>query len=225
LIPRSDFKVEDDWYVMGLEGTGSKQVVVEDAFIPEHRIVPFDQLTLGTSPGALLYPDNPYYKAPMTIVLNTMLQGPTIGMARGLLDIFEERVTTRMDGHTGQLAFHRPGVQLRFAESAAEVDVAIMLLRQITQDLAAQGRTGASMELAERARLRRNVAYSIKQCMQAADRLLEYGDASGMYSHQELQRWGRSIHMACLQFVLTWDEPALAYSRVRWGLEPESFTT
>ena len=211
--------------MMGLEGTGSKQIVVEDTFIPAHRIVPFDQLLFGTTPGVALYPDNPYYKARMTLVLNTMLQGPTIGMAMGLLEFFEERVKRRVDGHTGQPASERPGVQLRFAESAAEVEVAVMLMRQLVQDLAAPGRSGAPMTAEERTRLRRNVAYSIKMCVQAADRLLESGDASGMYRAQPIQRWARCIHMACLQFVLTWDEPALAYSRVRWGLESEGFTS
>jgi len=225
LIPKSDFHVVDDWYVMGLEGTGSKQVVVENVFVPEHRVVPFDQLMLGTNPGASIYPDYPFYKAPMMLVLNTMLLGPTVGMTRGLLEIFESRVKTRVDGHTRKPAFERPGVQMRFAESAAEVDVAITFLQQVIAELRSQGSSGAPMGIEQRSLLRRNVAYSARMCMQAADRLLEYGDASGMYRGQDLQRWGRSIHMAGLQWVLTWDEPALAFSRVRWGLEPEALTT
>jgi hypothetical protein len=68
------------------------------------------------------------------------------------------------------------------------------------------------------------VAYTAKLCLQAADRLLESGDASGMYDQHLLQRWARDIHMAGLQFVLTWDEPAMTYSRVHWGLDPEVFT-
>ena len=29
LIPREDFQIVDDWYTVGLKGTGSKTIVVE----------------------------------------------------------------------------------------------------------------------------------------------------------------------------------------------------
>jgi 3-hydroxy-9,10-secoandrosta-1,3,5(10)-triene-9,17-dione monooxygenase len=224
LVPKRNFQIVDDWYVMGLRGTGSKSVVLDDVFIPQHRIIPLDILMPGRHYGSELYPENPYYRAPFVLVLNTMLQGPTIGMARGLVDLFDERVRTRVDGHSAQPAFQRPGTQLRFAEATAEVDAAVLILRRICADLADLGRAVEPASVADRARLRRDVAYTAKLCLQAADRLLESGDASGMYDQHLLQRWARDIHMAGLQFVLTWDEPAMTYSRVRWGMDPEVFT-
>jgi hypothetical protein len=76
----------------------------------------------------------------------------------------------------------------------------------------------------DRARIRRDVVYAVKLCIQAADRLLESGDSSGMADSQLIQRWGRDIHMGGLQFMATWDEPAMAYSQLRWGLEPQAHT-
>jgi alkylation response protein AidB-like acyl-CoA dehydrogenase len=225
LVPRSDFRVEDDWHVTGLRGTGSKSVVIEDGFVPKHRIVELERLATGTSYGRDLYPDNPWYAVPMPVVLNTMLLSPTIGMARGLLEIFEDRAQARVDLHTFQPATHRPGTQLRFAEADAEVDAAGMFLRRILDDLESWGTRGEPMPPQIFARVRRDLAYAAKLSIRASDRLLESGDASGMYSHQLLQRWGRDIHMAGLQYVQTWDEPALAYSQRRWGLEPQAFTS
>jgi alkylation response protein AidB-like acyl-CoA dehydrogenase len=225
LVPKSDFRIEDDWFVTGLRGTGSKGVVLDDVFIPAYRTVVLESLRDGTSAGAKIYPDNPFYRVPMNITLNSLLVASTIGMARGLIEIFDERVRTRVDGHTFQPAFQRPGTQLRFAEATAEVDAAILLLRSNLEDLVEWGSGDEPIPLSERARIRRNVAYATKLCVNAADRLLESGDASGMYDSQALQRWGRDIHMAGLQYVLTWDEPALAYSRIRWGLEPEAIST
>ena len=40
LVPRNDFEIVDDWCTMGLSATGSKQVLVADAFVPFHRVVP-----------------------------------------------------------------------------------------------------------------------------------------------------------------------------------------
>ncbi len=37
LLPRSDYRIDDTWHVAGLKATGSKDIVVEDAFVPEHR--------------------------------------------------------------------------------------------------------------------------------------------------------------------------------------------
>jgi 3-hydroxy-9,10-secoandrosta-1,3,5(10)-triene-9,17-dione monooxygenase len=225
LVPRSDFEIEDDWHVLGLRGTGSKSVVLNGAVIPEYRTVSIEALLRGRSPAAELYPDNPFYRAPFNVVLNTLLLSPTSGMARGLLELFEERVQTRIDGHTGQPASNRPGTQLRFAEAAAEVDAAILVLRGIFGELREWGVAEAEMPLAERARIRRNVCYSARLCLQAADRLLESGDASGMFASQPLQRWARDIHMAGLQASLTWDEPAMSFAQARWGLPPQSRMT
>jgi 3-hydroxy-9,10-secoandrosta-1,3,5(10)-triene-9,17-dione monooxygenase len=225
LVPKSDFTIDDDWYVMGLRGTGSKAVILNDVFIPKPHIVPLEMLMRGRPFGADIYPDNPYYRIPFHIPLNTMLLASIIGTARGLIDIFDERVLKRMDGHTQQPAFQRPGTQLRFAEATAEVDAAMLVARDVQKSLQELGGAEEEVPLMERARLRRNIGYAARLCLQAADRLLESGDASGNYDSSPFQRWGRDIHMAGLQFVCTWDEPALAYSRVRWGLAPEAFTT
>jgi 3-hydroxy-9,10-secoandrosta-1,3,5(10)-triene-9,17-dione monooxygenase len=37
LVPKREVHIEDDWHVSGLRGTGSKSVVVTDAFVPVHR--------------------------------------------------------------------------------------------------------------------------------------------------------------------------------------------
>ena len=37
LVPRSDYAIDDNWHVIGLCGTGSKDIVVEEAFVPEYR--------------------------------------------------------------------------------------------------------------------------------------------------------------------------------------------
>jgi alkylation response protein AidB-like acyl-CoA dehydrogenase len=225
LIPKSDFKIVDDWFVSGLRGTGSKSVVVEDAWIPPHRFIPLDNMRNGSTPGAELYPDNPYYRVPFHLVVNQMLLGATIGMARGVLDLFEERVTKRMDIHTFKPASEGAGTQLRFAESAAEVDAAMMFIRRNCQTLAEWGRANHVPSDAERSLVRRDVAYATRLSVLATQRLLSSGDASGMFDNQQVGRLGRDVYMAGLQANLTWDEPAQTFSRLRWGLPPSSILT
>jgi alkylation response protein AidB-like acyl-CoA dehydrogenase len=224
LVPRADFRIDDDWFVMGLRGTGSKGIIVEDIFVPPHRIVSFEQLGKGESPGAALYAGNPFYKLPTSIALTPLLLGPIVGMAEGLVELFDERVVKRLDPHTMIRACERPGTQLRFAEATAAVDAAGLIFRDTNARLVQLGSSADGVSMADRARVRRDVTYAVKLCVQAANLLLEAGDASAMHDSQMIQRWGRDIHMGGLQFMATWDEPALAYSQVHWGLEPQAHT-
>jgi 3-hydroxy-9,10-secoandrosta-1,3,5(10)-triene-9,17-dione monooxygenase len=218
LIPRTDFEVLDDWRVAGLRGTGSKSVVIRDAFIPPYRFLPFEVTREGKAPGALSN-DNPFQRAPLVMVLNQLLLAATIGMAIGVCELFESRVGKRFDLHTGKPSSHGAGAQLRFAESTAEVDVAEMLLAHNCATLEKWGRAEHVTEVMERVTMRRNTTYAAKLALQSALRLTTQGDASGMFDSNPLGRMGRDIQMAALQASLTWDEPAQAYSRVRWGVE------
>lgn len=225
LIPKSEFEVLDDWNVSGLRGTGSKSVVVKDAWIPPHRCVSLADLRAGTTPGAKIYEDNPYYQVPFNLVVNQLLLAATIGMGRGVLDLFEERVTKRFDLHTFRPASEGAGAQLRFAESAAEIDAAMMFIRNNCKTLGDWGRAGHVPNEAERARMRRDVAYATRMVVQSSHRLASSGDASAMFDSQQVGRLCRDVTMAGLQANLTWDEPAQSFSRSRWGISPLSNLT
>src|SRR5438105_1593493 len=51
LLPEDDYEIVDNWFVCGLAGTGSKDVVVKGAFVPEHRVLRFADTRAGTSAG------------------------------------------------------------------------------------------------------------------------------------------------------------------------------
>ena len=86
LVPRHDYTVEDDWFTMGLAGTGSKTIVVRDAFVPAHRVASFSDLLTGRGPGTKAN-HNPVYRQPMLAVVPLCLVAPVLGMARGALNV------------------------------------------------------------------------------------------------------------------------------------------
>ena len=51
LIPATDYAIEDTWQVIGLAGTGSKTLVLNDVFVPARRILTFQQTTSGRLPA------------------------------------------------------------------------------------------------------------------------------------------------------------------------------
>jgi len=64
LVPLTQVEIVDDWQVLGLLGTGSKSLVLDDVFVPEHRHVMVSDLFAGTPPGAAVHPDYPVLRAP-----------------------------------------------------------------------------------------------------------------------------------------------------------------
>jgi len=223
LVPREDFEIVDDWFVSGLAGTGSKSVVIKDAFVPAHRIVTNEQLALGTHPGAELT-DSPWchVRNPLMLVLNHFILAPVIGMARGVLDRFDERARQRLDPQIFKPAIERAGPQLRFAEASAELDAAEMFLRRNLAVVRESGRARTELPLSERAEIRRNIVYASKLVLQATNRLVDGMDSSALYDVNSLHRQARDVRAGSLQFVLHWEETAMAYSRVHWGLDPQT---
>ena len=47
--------MDDTWYVAGMIGTGSNDIVVDGAFIPEERTVSIVEMVEGRAPGSRLH--------------------------------------------------------------------------------------------------------------------------------------------------------------------------
>jgi 3-hydroxy-9,10-secoandrosta-1,3,5(10)-triene-9,17-dione monooxygenase len=52
LIRAADRRIVDNWQVMGMPGTGSADFVVEDVFVPQHRILDDTLVFQGRTPGS-----------------------------------------------------------------------------------------------------------------------------------------------------------------------------
>src|SRR4029078_12566416 len=87
LLPRQDVRLDDNWFTMGLAGTGSKNTVVDNVFVPAYRTLPIAALLAGTTPGAAVH-DNPLYRQSMLSAVPFALVAPILGMAEGALADF-----------------------------------------------------------------------------------------------------------------------------------------
>ena len=85
MLPKSDFVIMDTWFVSGLRGTGSNDIDVQEAFVPEHRTVPMVDLLEGRSSGREVH-DQVSYKLPLFSFWPFGLAATVVGMAQGTLD-------------------------------------------------------------------------------------------------------------------------------------------
>jgi 3-hydroxy-9,10-secoandrosta-1,3,5(10)-triene-9,17-dione monooxygenase len=100
LVPRSDYTIDDNWYVTGLCGTGSKDIVVEGAFVPEYRTHSYLDAFHLRNPGAAVN-DGPLYRLPFGAVFPNSIAAPAIGVALGALDAFREQSRVRVNLRDG----------------------------------------------------------------------------------------------------------------------------
>src|SRR3546814_8440223 len=116
LFPRSDFRIDDDWFVSGMSGTGSKSAIVDNAFVPTYRTLPLGTLMPPEPPGGAVNPGY-IYKYTFRPFSGATLLDPLIAGAEAVVapyrDVLKERTAgpSRDDVHT----------QWRIAESDAAV--------------------------------------------------------------------------------------------------------
>src|SRR5262249_9536596 len=75
----TDCVIDDNWHTMGLAGTGSKNIVARDVFVPAHRTLAFVELADATAPGMRANP-NPLYRQSFLAVLPIAIVSPVLGM-------------------------------------------------------------------------------------------------------------------------------------------------
>jgi alkylation response protein AidB-like acyl-CoA dehydrogenase len=217
LVPRSDVTITDDWQVMGLAGTGSKTILVENAFVPAYRTLPGRLAAAGGAQRGQA--DAPaLYRLPHPPCVPFLLVTPSLGIAESLLALVTEEMSTRAS--RGVPIAEYQSLQLHIAESAAEIDSARLLLMRDTGEAMAAMEAGFEITLTERSRNRRDHAYVVRLCRQAVDRLFTAVGGQGVFLDNVAQRKFRDIHAMSGHLALNWDIAGTTYGRVALGLEP-----
>ncbi len=222
LIPRSDYRIDDNWFVTGLSGSGSKDIVVEDAFVPSHRTHSMVGAFKLQNPGAEAFPGDTY-KYPFGQVFANALAGPPIGIATGMIEEFCEQTKVRNNalgiiagGGTYQ---QDPSMQLRIAEADSMVRGARLRVLENFNQMAAAISRGAVMPIELRARARWDAAFSAVTGMRAADMIMEAAGGRALQSANFLQRAFRDAHAMRAHGANTPEPPGKNYGGVRMGLE------
>jgi alkylation response protein AidB-like acyl-CoA dehydrogenase len=223
LLPIEDCEIVDNWFVCGLAGTGSKDIVVRDAFVPAHRILLFADARSGTAPGAEHH-RNPLYRMPLLIHGASMLASTAVGAARGALDAYLEMTRTRRTRGAlagGQLPMAEfATIQLRYAEAAAAVESAELILLTDMRDMTQKLYAGEEITVADRIRCRRNQAWVTKLAVQAVEALNASTGGYGLHLSNPVQRAWRDANAVARHVSLNWDAVGTMYGQHAFGLEP-----
>jgi alkylation response protein AidB-like acyl-CoA dehydrogenase len=201
MVPRADMILDDTWHTLGMRGTGSKDLVVNNAFIPEHRAMPTQPTFLGLSPHAKA----PTYRLSVYSGLPAMLSGSVLGMAEAGLRAFVQATSTRTTPY-GVVKAKNAIMQKRVAESTAEVAAARRLLEDMCDRFdALMAIDQAPMSAQDRIQMRWDAAYVVELSRRAIERLFAAAGAHGLYEGNAVYRAFRDINTACHHAAIDFD--------------------
>lgn len=221
VLPRSDYEIRDDWFAAGMKGSGTKTLVIDKAFVPEHRIQKAKDMMEGKSAGFGLYPDSKIFYTPYRPYFAVGFATVSLGIAERMLEVFREKTRNRVRAYTGASVGAATPALMRLAESTHQVAAARAFLEKTWQDHAEHGARKQYPSRETLAFWRTNQAYAVKMCIQAVDRLYEAAGGTAWFESNELQRLWRDSHMTGAHAYTDYDVCAQILGRELMGLEPD----
>ncbi|MBA4013737.1 MAG: flavin-dependent monooxygenase [Phenylobacterium sp.] len=216
IIPRSSYVIDDTWHVLGLKGTGSKDIVVDKAFVPEHLTHKFSDSFLGTDPGLATF-TAPTFRYPFGIVFAYTLAVVTLGMAEGAREAFVEQMQVRLGAYDGAKASDDPFVRQRLAHADAMIRSQRALLDANFAELDGYVQAGELIPLEVRVRCKWEAQHLSRMAMQAIELLFKAGGGRGIRQENPLQRYFRDVQAASNHAYLNADKGALNAGGVLLG--------
>jgi len=218
LLPREDYAIVDNWHVIGLRGTGSKDVEAKDVFVLEERTLAVEATRGGANhPGAAVNPA-PLFRIPIFATFPYMLTGIALGIAQGAYENFVDGLRGRVARYSGKSLADMTAVQVRVAEAAACIDTARRVMREHCAIAQAMAERDEVPDLLTKAAWRRDGAFSAELCERAVDVLFKAGGGGALFDDHPLQRSFRDMHAATAHISMIWEPQAATFGRVALGL-------
>jgi len=194
LVPRDKYTINDVWNVVGLRGTGSNDIIVEDVFIPEAFTLSMSDTGRCYGPGQE-HNTSDLYKLPFHSIFTGTITTPIIGMAEGAyaehIEMQQKRVRA---AYLGEKASLDPFAAVRVARASSEIDAAWALLVNNIREEQAYVAKGEKIPLSVRLKVRRDQVIGSQRAIEAIDALFEASGGRALAEGTYLQRAWRDAH-------------------------------
>jgi 3-hydroxy-9,10-secoandrosta-1,3,5(10)-triene-9,17-dione monooxygenase len=209
LLLAGQYRIVDNWHVAGLKGTGSKDIVVDDAFVPEHRTQSHLDYALGLPLPGQEKNDGTLYRMPWSVVFNLALAASVLGSARGFVETWTLQTRTRTISLAGPAADDAL-MQQRLAEAAWILDASTTRVRAdvVEMQQMAEAREIASMQ--QRAQMRWNMVRGCQLVGRAVVDLFNAASGRSIFLDHPLQRRFQDVQAGLAHAYLGPDQVARA---------------
>ncbi len=187
LVPASDYMIVDNWDVSGLEGTGSHDIVVKDAFVPEYRTHRSLHGFECNSPGNAV---NTHYifRLPFGQIFVRAVSSSGIGCLKGVVDSYIAVNKDRVGLNDGNKIATDPDAQMALAEAVATVDECQTIMFRNFDAMVAAAKAGTSLSIDERIKMRFDAALVSRKCTDAINQMFISCGAQGIFRNHPLNR-------------------------------------
>ncbi len=218
VVGRKDIEVVDDWFTIGMRGTGSRSIRIRDAFVPEHFSVTIESLARGRSPGAEAH-TAPLYRMPFQLVAPFSIIGAPVGIARGAAELYKDGLSAFLADESDIEIAGKAATLSRIGQTSAEADAAFALVHAAATRI---DRTAdpAALSPRDRARFPRDWAWAAQTSRDAVSRLFTAAGGAATFEGSDIQRLWRDVNAASQHFAFVWDNAMSDFGRVALGLEP-----
>lgn len=194
LLPRTDYEpVEGSWDTAGLRGTGSKDVVVRHAFVPEYRVLHFHTVVDGSAARSVGREDVSLYKMPWFTLFGNAVSASVVGIAESVLVATLAYQRSRVNVFGTEITAD-PYVLPGIAEAASEIAASRLQILANVKDVFDTIDAGGEPTMHQRAQARRDQIRASWRAAQAADQLFAACGGNALRRERPVQRLWRDVH-------------------------------
>jgi alkylation response protein AidB-like acyl-CoA dehydrogenase len=189
-----DVQFVDNWQVMGLKGTGSRDFVLTDHFVADDMA--FDLLTTDPRKGGpMFWLGRPGFVTPDHAAF-------ALGVARRALDEISMQAGSYRRGYLTSPIAERGALQHDLGKCDQQLHAARALCREALDEAWEFCRRGQRPDLERQLRLRGACAYATDVACEIATTAFRYGGGNAIYNDRVLQRCLRDINAAAQHFMV-----------------------
>lgn len=193
LVPRKDYRILDTWKTFGLQATGSQDIVIDGAFVPEYRTHRAIDGFMRTNPGRVVN-DGPLYQLPWAQVFVRSVSTAAIGATQGALDAFIDIAGKRISTNTGKATKADPLAMNAIAKTQSAIDEMKVTLRRNFREMMGRAREGRDFTVQERVHWRYQSAQIGRRCADLVDDLLPLLGGRAIYNDSPIIRYWLDIN-------------------------------
>jgi 3-hydroxy-9,10-secoandrosta-1,3,5(10)-triene-9,17-dione monooxygenase len=216
LVPRREWRIEDNWHVMGLKGTGSKDVIVDGTFIPDHRTHKLIDGYKRSSPGNEIN-RAPLYRLPFGQIFVRSVSTAAIGIAQGALDAYRKHTASRIAASDGAKVALDPAAQTVCSHAAAVIEDLRGQIHRNFDEMMAAVRAGDDLPLERRLKFRLDSSMAVVRSAELVDALFTESGGRAIFDGSPLQRAFLDVHAARAHYANNPEKPARNFGGVLLG--------
>ncbi|WP_030912413.1 acyl-CoA dehydrogenase family protein [Streptosporangium amethystogenes] len=221
VLPRSDYTiVEDSWDVIGLRGTGSKDIIVDGAFIPAYRTIDAAEVAEGEVAAERAGRTETVYRLPFWSMFPLGITSAVIGICEGVLathlDYQRDRVTA-----SGAKVKDDPYTLYAISEAASDIQSARLQLLDGISRLYDLADSGKPITFADRAVVRRNQVRCAWRAVSAVDEIFARSGGNAVRRNNPMQRFWRDAHVGLQHAIHIPGNTYHATALTQMGVEPQ----